>query len=135
MSKNKTPITAMSAKNGELYTQHAKYDYTNGIDTTAETCAYDMFGNRTVTTDALGNAVCKSYDPFGRVVAEWGATYPVRYAYDTQGRRTSLATTRDGETWDETTWTYDPATGTYDNYHYWFQQPGINFMGRIIYRF
>ncbi|MBR5093048.1 MAG: TonB-dependent receptor plug domain-containing protein [Bacteroidales bacterium] len=31
--------------------------------------------------------------------------------------------------------TYDPATGTYDNYHYWFQQPGINFMGRIIYRF
>ena len=31
--------------------------------------------------------------------------------------------------------TYDPATQTYDNYHYWFQQPGINFMGRMIYRF
>ena len=31
--------------------------------------------------------------------------------------------------------TYDPSTQTYDNYHYWFQQPGRNFMGRIIYRF
>ena len=31
--------------------------------------------------------------------------------------------------------TYDPSTQTYDNYHYWFQQPGINFMGRLIYRF
>ena len=31
--------------------------------------------------------------------------------------------------------TYDPATQTYDNYHYWFQQPGTNFMGRVIYRF
>lgn len=31
--------------------------------------------------------------------------------------------------------TYDPSTQTYDNYHYWFQQPGINFMGRVIYRF
>ena len=31
--------------------------------------------------------------------------------------------------------TYDPTTQAYDNYHYWFQQPGINFMGRVIYRF
>ena len=83
----------------------------NKTNTIVESYAYDMFGNRTVTTDALGNAVCKSYDPFGRVIAEWGATYPVRHAYDTQGRRTSLATTRDGATWDETAWTYDTATG------------------------
>ena len=70
-----------------------------------------MLGNRIATADALGNTVNKSYDPLGNVTAEWGATYPVRYAYDTQGRRTSLSTTRDGTTWDATTWTYDHATG------------------------
>lgn len=30
---------------------------------------------------------------------------------------------------------YDPATQTFENYRGWFQQPGINFMGRLIYRF
>ena len=69
-----------------------------------------MLGNRVATTDALGNATYRAYDPLGRVIAEWGATYPVRFAYDTVGRRTSLSTTRDGETWDTTTWTYDPYT-------------------------
>ena len=39
------------------------------------------------------------------------ALIAVRYGYDTAGRRTSLSTTRDGEIWDTTTWTYDPATG------------------------
>ena len=68
----------------------------------------------------LGNTTFKTYDPLGNVVAEWGATYPVRYAYDTQNRRTSLTTFRttggspplatDGDT---TMWTYDPATGNY----------------------
>ena len=47
----------------------------------------------------------------GNVVAEWGATYPVRYTYDSAGRRTSLSTTRDGACWDTTTWEYDAATG------------------------
>jgi len=31
--------------------------------------------------------------------------------------------------------TYDPATNTYDNYRYYFQQPGINYMFRAIARF
>ncbi|MBQ3288657.1 MAG: RHS repeat-associated core domain-containing protein [Kiritimatiellae bacterium] len=35
----------------------------------------------------------------------------MRYTYDSQNRRTSLSTTRDGVTWDTTTWTYDAATG------------------------
>jgi iron complex outermembrane receptor protein len=30
---------------------------------------------------------------------------------------------------------YDPATQTFENYRGWFQQPGINFMARISYRF
>ena len=59
---------------------------TNKTDTIVESYAYDMFGNRIATTDVLGNMVFKSYDPVGCVVAEWGATYPVRFSYDTQGR-------------------------------------------------
>ena len=35
----------------------------------------------------------------------------MRYGYDTAGRRTSLATTRDGATWDVTRWAYDAETG------------------------
>ena len=65
-------------------------------------------GNRTPTAGAYGNTTFKSYDPLGNVVAEWGATYPVLYTYDTAGRRTSLSTTRDGIIGDTTTWTYDP---------------------------
>ena len=93
---------------GDLLATHT---FTNGINTITESYAYDMLGNRIATTDVHGNTVFRTYDPFGRVVAEWGATYPVRYTYDTAGRRTSLSTTRDGTIWDTTTWAYDPATG------------------------
>ena len=96
------------APSGDLL---AKHTYTNGTEIITETYAYDLLGNRIATTDALGNTTYRTYDPFGRVLAEWGATYPVRYTYDTAGRRTSLSTTRDGVTWDTTTWTYDHATG------------------------
>ena len=65
----------------------------------------------------FGNTVFKSYDPLGRVLAEWGATYPVLYTYDTAGRRTSLTTFRDAggsrpvaTDGDTTTWAYDPRT-------------------------
>ncbi len=84
--------------------------FTNAVETVAETHAYDMLGNRIATTDALSNTVSRTFDPFGRVLSEAGATYPVRFTYDTAGRRTSLSTTRDGETWDTTTWSYDPYT-------------------------
>ena len=73
--------------------------------------AYDAAGRRIATTDALGNTVSTDYDAAGRVVAESGATYPIRKGYDAYGRWTSLKTTRDGSTWDETQWTYDEATG------------------------
>ena len=85
--------------------------YTNKTDVVSEFYAYDMLGNRIATTDALGNTVYRAFDPFGNLISEWGATYPVRYTYDTQNRRTSLSTTRDGDTWDETRWVYDAATG------------------------
>ena len=73
--------------------------------------AYDAAGRRVATTDALGNTVFTEYDAADRVVAESGATYPVQKGYDSYGRWTSLKTTRDGSTWDETQWTYDEASG------------------------
>jgi YD repeat-containing protein len=78
----------------ELYEINEEaYPFKNG-----NAYAYDMLGNRVATTDALGNAVYKAFDPFGNLLSEWGATYPVRYTYDTQNRRISLSTTRDGAT-------------------------------------
>ena len=59
----------------------------------------------------IGGVVTTSYDPRGNVTAVDGATYPLRMEYDLKGRRTALTTTRDGESWDETRWTLDPATG------------------------
>ena len=111
-----SPVASYTyAPSGDLLATHT---YTNGTDYTTESYAYDMLGNRIATTDAHGNTIYKSYDPLGYVVAEWGATYPMLYTYDTQGRRTSLTTFRttggsqlaatDGDT---TMWTYDYATG------------------------
>ena len=101
---------------GDLLATHT---YTNGTDIITETYAYDLLGNRIATTDALGNTTFKSYDPLGNLTAEWGATYPVRYTYDSQSRRTSLTTFRTtggrddpiAPQGDTTTWTYDPPTG------------------------
>ena len=101
---------------GDLLAVHT---YTNGTGAITETYAYDLLGNRIATTDALGNTVFRSYDPFGNLTAEWGATYPVRCTYDTAGRRTSLTTFRTtagrdapiAPQGDTTPWTYDPSTG------------------------
>ena len=93
---------------GDLIAVHT---LTNGTDAITESYSYDMLGNRIATTDALGNTIYRTYDPLGNVIAEDGATYPVRCTYDTAGRRTSLSSTRDGVTWDTTTWAYDAATG------------------------
>ena len=43
----------------------------------------------------MDQATHTAYDPEGRVIATWGATYPVAYAYDPYGRMSAMATTRD----------------------------------------
>ena len=85
--------------------------YTNGVLSARETYAYNALGQCIAVTNAAGHSTHRTYDPFGNVLSEEGATTPVRYAYDTSGRRTAMWTTRDGQTWDETHWTYDPQTG------------------------
>ena len=51
--------------------------------------AYDALGRQVASTDPLANTVHTAYDPEGRVLARWGATYPVLYAYDARGNLVS----------------------------------------------
>ena len=86
--------------------------YTNALDGVEKHSAYNALGKRTSVTDALGGETVTSFDALGRETMVGGsAAYGVRYGYDSQGRRTSLATSRDGQTWDVTGWTYDAGTG------------------------
>lgn len=105
--------------------------------TNRNTYVCDARDRITAVTGPLGNTVHSAYDGAGNVIAQWGATYPVAYAYDTAGRKTALATTRDANlssanlftllpagvalsdtahasypaVLDTTRWTYHPATG------------------------
>jgi RHS repeat-associated protein len=81
------------------------------------TFVYDTTtGRRTAVTDALSNTTYTAYDPEGRVIATWGATYPVAYAYDAYGRMVVMATFRnEGGAGDQTQWLYDEATGLLTN--------------------
>ncbi len=96
--------------------------------------AYDAAGRTIETIDALGHSVHKAFDAADRTLAEWGATYPAVYAYDSYGRTIALATTRDTnfvlsaesipdlsnppEALDVTRWNYDESTGLLLNKHY-----------------
>ena len=101
----------------ELYAYDAVGDlvaqttFTNGTEGVTETYAYDAFGRRILSVNALGDETTTEYDAVGNVIETAGATYPVWYEYDTAGRRTEMETTRNGRTWDRTRWTYNPATG------------------------
>ena len=85
--------------------------FTNETGSVTEMYGYDGRGRKVSSVDALGNETVTAYDAVGNVVERRGATWPVRYGYDTAGRRISLSTTKDGRIWDVTRWTYDPATG------------------------
>ena len=84
---------------------------TNGAEWVTESYAYDAFGRVVGETDAEGNLVTTAYDAAGAVTQIGGAANPVRYGYDSSGRRTSLKTTRNGVNWDETEWEYNAGTG------------------------
>jgi RHS repeat-associated protein len=83
-----------------------------------------MLGRTVTATDALSNAVHTAYTPDDVIAAQWGATYPVAYTYDTQYLRTSMRTFRsiDGANCpqsasggDLTQWLYDSATSLCTN--------------------
>lgn len=85
-------------------------------------------GRRVAVTDALSNTTFTAYGIHGRVLATWGATYPVAYEYDGFGRMTGMYTYRGTNDFlaysdfearksemDRTTWQYDLATGLLTN--------------------
>ncbi len=81
--------------------------------TNATHYAYDAMGRIAEVTNALGGVTVTRYDLRGNRTYEGGATYPVSYAYDAYGSRTSMTTCRDegGAGGDTTTWAYDEASG------------------------
>lgn len=92
------------------------------------TYAYDDLGRRIQVTDALSNSTFTAYDAEGRVLATWGATYPVAYDYDEFGRMTAMYTYRGTNSssslseisnlksqMDQTRWRYDEASGLLTN--------------------
>ena len=74
---------------------------------------YDVMGQTVAVTNALGNVTVYDYDLRGNKTYEGGATYPVRYAYDAFGNRTTMTTYRDEVSGigDTTAWIYDDASG------------------------
>ena len=95
----------------------------NPVIVSSTSYVYDQYGRQIETIDALNQSTYTVYDLRGNVVRQYGATYPVWYEYDAEGRMTAMATTRDTTldpatvdsldhpSLDVTRWNYDPATG------------------------
>ena len=96
------------------------------------TYTYDeTTGRRIAVTDAMTNTTHTAYDLQGHVIATWGATYPVAYEYDPQGRMTAMYTYRGTNIlssqsqiancksqMDCTSWQYDSSSGLLTNKTY-----------------
>ena len=113
---------------GRGNTRHTEYNVLGqrsvSIDALGNRTAYtyDSYGNLASVTNALGNATIYEYDLRGHKTYEGGATYPVRYEYDTFGNKTTMTTYRDAggpgfvpAVGDATTWLYDIASGAMTN--------------------
>ena len=95
-------------------------DAANATTTTTYDTNHDL---PAVVTDADGNTSCYKYDHRGRKIAEWGtALQPACFGYDDMGNINHLRTFRAGTEiinadpsertdYDQTTWTFHPATG------------------------
>jgi RHS repeat-associated protein len=118
--RGNTTVAAYNALGQVLYTENAAANRT--------TYGYDFLGRRIIVTDALGNTTHTAYDEDSRVIAQWGATYPVSYEYDTQGRMVEMGTYRGAaeitdyasfqslvSSFDKTVWLYDQPTGLLTN--------------------
>ena len=105
------------------YNALSQIAYTEDAATNRTTFVYDQFGRVVETINGLNQSTHVVYDFRGNVIKQYGATYPVWYEYDVQGRMVAMATTRDTTldpatvdsldhpSLDVTRWVYDPATG------------------------
>ena len=101
--------------NRTVYAYDAKGNLVSTTDAVGAVTAYgyDVMGQAVAVTNALGNVTVYEYDLRGNKTYEGGAVYPVRYAYDLFGNKTSITTYRNEASGvgDTTTWTYDEASG------------------------
>ena len=112
------------------YNALGQVDWVEDAASNRTTFAYDpLTGRRIATTDALTNTTHTAYDAQGRVIATWGATYPVFYEYNNYGRMRSMFTLRNtgieissysdflanSNAFDRTQWFYDEPTGLLTN--------------------
>jgi RHS repeat-associated protein len=84
------------------------------------TYAYDSAGRVSWAKDALNKYAYTSYTARSEIWRTWGDTaYPVEYAYDDQGRKSTMKTYRGGSGWNASTWPASPGTAdtTTWNYH------------------
>ncbi|MBX3737165.1 MAG: RHS repeat-associated core domain-containing protein [Candidatus Didemnitutus sp.] len=90
-----------------------------GYDPQTTTFGYDSAGQQSTVTAPDGGVVTTTYWPTGQVKRTSGSrTYPVEYAYDSQGRLKTLTTWRNyaGNSGTAvTTWNYSPTRGLLAN--------------------
>ena len=99
------------------YDPFGQQSSTIDADNDRTTYSYNSFGQLVAVTNALNDVVEYAYDLRGRMTYEGGATYPVRYEYDTFGNKVSMTTYRDegAVAGDTTRWLYDEASGSMTN--------------------
>ena len=88
-------VAAIDGRNNRtVYAYDAKNNLVSTTDAVSATTSYsyDVMGQTIAVTNALGNVTVYEYDLRGNKTYEGGATYPVRYAYDVFGNRTSMTT-------------------------------------------
>ncbi|HWA08329.1 MAG TPA: RHS repeat-associated core domain-containing protein [Opitutaceae bacterium] len=93
-------------------------DYSGGPDIVHY--YYGSDGRVSATADGAGHVTRVAYNNRGQVTNTWGdGTYPVSYAYDSLGRKTSLSTYRGGTGWDGTGWPSSPGTADTTTFAYY----------------
>ena len=102
------------------YNDQGRVDYVEDAAGNRTTYEYDLTtGRRIAITNTFSNTIYTAYSIQGRVTNTWGATYPVSYTYDDNGRMIEMRTWRDeNSTSDVTQWGYDEATGLLTNKSY-----------------
>ena len=60
--------------------------YTEDAATNRTSYVYDEYGHQIEVIDALNQSTYTAYDLRGNVIRQYGATYPVWYEYDAEGR-------------------------------------------------
>jgi len=123
------PVTSVDPRTGTTTTAYVTgtsqvYTVTDPASIVQATYTYDSAGRVSSVKDALNKYTYTSYTSRGEVYRQWGdATYPVEYAYDNWGRRTTMNTYRGGSGWTGANWPSSTDAGTADVTKWNFHEP------------